>query len=117
MHDADELWLQRLHGVAMTQWPGPENLLGDKIFLFYEPSVQFSEFISKQDEAYFSGECSYTNLQNKTYSMPVSGIVMHCINHGTFHRGQLITMLRALGVTELPSTDLIAYLRISKKSS
>ena len=33
------------------------------------------------------------------------------MNHGTYHRGQLITMLRQTGVTNLPATDLIVYYR------
>ena len=32
--------------------------------------------------------------------------IIHVINHGTYHRGQLVTMLRSLGVTEnIPGTD------------
>jgi len=32
--------------------------------------------------------------------------MMHAINHSTFHRGQIITMARGLGITEnIPSTD------------
>jgi uncharacterized damage-inducible protein DinB len=32
--------------------------------------------------------------------------ILHCVNHSTFHRGQVITMARALGVTEgIPGTD------------
>jgi uncharacterized damage-inducible protein DinB len=30
----------------------------------------------------------------------------------TYHRGQIVAILRELGLTELPATDLIAYLRL-----
>jgi uncharacterized damage-inducible protein DinB len=33
----------------------------------------------------------------------------HCINHATYHRGQLVTLLRQVGFTKLSSTDLAAY--------
>jgi len=33
------------------------------------------------------------------------------MNHGTFHRGQLVTMGRSLGLTDPPKTDFIHYLR------
>jgi uncharacterized damage-inducible protein DinB len=36
---------------------------------------------------------------------------MHVFNHGTYHRGQLVTMLRQVGVTEIPQTDYIAFVR------
>ncbi|HET9131583.1 MAG TPA: DinB family protein [Terriglobia bacterium] len=36
--------------------------------------------------------------------------MQHLANHSTYHRGQITTMLRQLGVTPV-STDLIAYYR------
>ena len=32
--------------------------------------------------------------------------IVHVVNHGTFHRGQIVTMARNLGITEgIPPTD------------
>ena len=36
---------------------------------------------------------------------------LHVFNHGTYHRGQLINMLRQLGVEKLPQTDFIVWSR------
>lgn len=37
--------------------------------------------------------------------------ILHLVNHGTYHRGQVVTMARALGVKgEVPVTDYDAYL-------
>ena len=44
------------------------------------------------------------------YEMPVWQIVMHVVNHGSYHRGQAILLLRKAGVNP-PSTDLIAFYR------
>jgi uncharacterized damage-inducible protein DinB len=38
----------------------------------------------------------------------------HFINHATYHRGQLVTMLRQVGFTGLSSTDLATYYRLKK---
>jgi uncharacterized damage-inducible protein DinB len=38
-------------------------------------------------------------------------MVQHVVNHGTYHRGQVTTMLRQLGAAPPKSTDLIAYYR------
>ena len=40
--------------------------------------------------------------------MPAWQIVMHVVNHGTLHRGQIVGMLRQLGVKP-PSTDIVFY--------
>lgn len=37
--------------------------------------------------------------------------ILHVVNHGSYHRGQIVTLCRALGVTgEIPVTDYDAYL-------
>jgi len=39
-------------------------------------------------------------------------MVHHCMNHSTYHRGQLITLARQLGMKEgVPSTDLLYFSR------
>ncbi len=43
-----------------------------------------------------------------TYSMRV--LLQHLVNHGTYHRGQVVTMLRQLGVVPRP-TDYHFYVR------
>jgi len=39
---------------------------------------------------------------------PAWQIVMHVVNHGTLHRGQIVGMLRQLGVKP-PATDIVFY--------
>ena len=51
------------------------------------------------------------NLAGEEYKNTVSDIIQHAVNHGTYHRGQILTMLRQLGFTKLFSTDYIAYCR------
>lgn len=37
--------------------------------------------------------------------------ILHIVNHGSYHRGQVVTMCRAVGITrEIPVTDYDAYL-------
>jgi uncharacterized damage-inducible protein DinB len=38
-------------------------------------------------------------------------MLQHVVNHGTYHRGQITTMLRQLGAEPPKSTDLIAFYR------
>jgi uncharacterized damage-inducible protein DinB len=37
------------------------------------------------------------------------------INHSTYHRRQLVTLLRQVGFTKLSSTDLFTYSRVMQK--
>jgi uncharacterized damage-inducible protein DinB len=43
----------------------------------------------------------------------LGALVLHLVNHATFHRGQLVTMLRQLGHVP-PPTDLLVFLREAK---
>ncbi|MCC5921225.1 MAG: DinB family protein [Cyclobacteriaceae bacterium] len=44
-------------------------------------------------------------------SYTVAQIIRHVCNHSTYHRGQLITMGRQLGLENPPQTDIVRYLR------
>ena len=52
----------------------------------------------------------HLNLKGEEFRMPAWQIVLHLVNHGSFHRGQVAAMLRAAGHTP-PATDLILYYR------
>jgi uncharacterized damage-inducible protein DinB len=45
------------------------------------------------------------------FNQKASDMIHHCMNHQTFHRGQIITMARQLGLTEFPRTDFIIFKR------
>ena len=38
--------------------------------------------------------------------------VCDVMNHSTYHRGQLVTLLRGAGFTALSTTDLISFYRL-----
>jgi uncharacterized damage-inducible protein DinB len=44
------------------------------------------------------------------YSNPMWQSLQHVVNHGTYHRGQITTMLRQLDVTPI-LTDLMHFYR------
>ena len=52
----------------------------------------------------------YQSMAGDPFSDPVWKIVMHVVNHATLHRGQVMAMLRQMGIAP-PGTDLIYYYR------
>jgi len=48
--------------------------------------------------------------QGKIYRQPLWQVVLHVVNHGTHHRGQVSGFLRTMGHTP-PPLDLMAYYR------
>ncbi len=51
---------------------------------------------------------SFTNLAGKHFTMPRYQAMLHVVNHGTLHRGQVMMMIRQMGHVP-PSTDLLYY--------
>jgi uncharacterized damage-inducible protein DinB len=72
-------------------------------------------FVASLDDATVDDEIEITTTGGKTYRHSFRHMFQHLVNHSSYHRGQIVTMLRQLGV-EPPATDLIRYLREQAKS-
>jgi uncharacterized damage-inducible protein DinB len=44
-----------------------------------------------------------------TANLTLAEYLLHSFNHGTYHRGQIITQAHSLGFTDMPSTDFLFY--------
>jgi uncharacterized damage-inducible protein DinB len=108
--DAELIWLSRMKNQVIA-WPPTAQFKDPGIADFLNGSKAFDEFVRLEDDDFLKGSTTYKNSKGEEFTNPNSGIILHCMNHSTFHRGQLVTMLRTLGHTRIPSTDLIAFLR------
>ena len=52
---------------------------------------------------------SYVNVKGETWTYRLEEMLVHLVNHSTYHRGQVATMLRQLGKTPEP-TDYLLFL-------
>ena len=68
------------------------------------------QFISELDKERLNAELGFTLLSGDPSSMRLVDQMQHVANHATLHRGQIVGMIRQLGI-EPPSTDLLFYLR------
>jgi len=62
-----------------------------------------------QDEA-LQSRLNYTDMGGKPFSMPLGELMQHVVNHGTYHRGQVTTLLRQIGA-ETISLDMVFFFR------
>ena len=51
---------------------------------------------------------SYENLQGQRWEYSLERMMQHVVNHSSYHRGQVVTMLRQLGQAA-PSTDFLIF--------
>jgi uncharacterized damage-inducible protein DinB len=52
----------------------------------------------------------YKDMKGNPYRQPIWQLVLHVVNHGTHHRGQVSGFLRAMGRTP-PPLDLVVFYR------
>jgi uncharacterized damage-inducible protein DinB len=67
-------------------------------------------FLGSLDDGDATRPVSYRLFNGDPDTRPLGELMRHVVNHATYHRGQIVTMLRQLGKTP-PSTDYIRFLR------
>lgn len=53
---------------------------------------------------------AYKTFKGDPDTRPLGELMRHVVNHATYHRGQVVTMLRQLGAVP-PATDYVRWLR------
>jgi uncharacterized damage-inducible protein DinB len=117
MAGAEWIWLERWHGRspakadAWSMWT--TECCADLAMLnerWLDVVARRAEFISQLDDARLAAELPFKLLSGDPNSMRLVDQMQHVANHATLHRGQIVGMIRQLGI-EPPSTDLLFYLR------
>lgn len=111
VYAADRVWLARAVGEHRATFVDPEDR--DLTLLQSEwPALQqrWKLWLRDFGDADVARPISYKDTRGNPYTTPVWQIVLHLVNHGTHHRGQVSGFLRTMGHTP-PPLDLIAYYR------
>jgi uncharacterized damage-inducible protein DinB len=67
-------------------------------------------FIDRLTDADLGRVVSYVNFRGESHHNELWQLLRHMVNHSTYHRGQITTMLRQLGRAAV-STDLVLFYR------
>lgn len=113
--DAETIWWQRLKLQEHIERPS-DTFTGNFTELqkkLLQQSSLFSDWVSNASEPQLQHVFAYIREKEQN-KQPVWQMLMHLFNHNSYHRGQLVTMLRQSGVTKIPCTDFGAYLRSKK---
>ncbi|MVM31355.1 damage-inducible protein DinB [Spirosoma sp. HMF4905] len=71
-------------------------------------SEQFSAYVQSLTEAELEEEVYFTTPWVDGVQTRIS-FIHHCMNHSTYHRGQVVTIGRIVGLTDAPMTDYSFY--------
>lgn len=108
---SERIWLLRVQGHDTSQVnKSPDISLEECESLSREMRGDYAAFLGSLKEEDLSAPITYRNFKGDEYHTPLGDILLHVANHGTYHRGQIATALRAEGVTPV-DTDFITYVR------
>ena len=107
---AEWLWLERWKGIS------PRNFIDEGEFADIVALSDRWKVVERHRDPWFrdlseSGvrqKIRYQNLEGKPFESLLWPLVQHVVNHSTYHRGQVVSMLRQLGA-KVVSTDLVFW--------
>ncbi len=107
---AEWIWLQRWRGTsprqvfAENQFPDVAAIAGR----WAEVQRDRQGLVASLPEGGLLARVSYENLQGERWEYTLGQMMQHVVNHSTYHRGQVVTLLRQLGRTP-PATDFLVF--------
>ena len=117
MAGAEWIWLERWHGRSPTKaeaWSlwSTESCADLATLKAHWTNLcnKRARFVSELDETRLAADLPFKLLSGDPSSMPLINQMQHVVNHATMHRGQIVGMIRQLGI-DPPATDLLFYLR------
>jgi uncharacterized damage-inducible protein DinB len=113
MWDAESIWWQRmkLHERFVRPSDNFKGTTQDVVNGLMSQSHLWEGWMNNVSELMLEHVFEYRNDKKEQIKMPIWQMLTHIFNHGTYHRGQLINMLRQLGTDKLPSTDFFVWCR------
>jgi uncharacterized damage-inducible protein DinB len=112
-YSAEWVWYSRWQGISPTallppdQFPDVPSIRG--VWSAHEGKVR--AFLSGLGEERVNRVFEYRLLSGQPGSSTFCQILQHVVNHASYHRGQVTTMLRQLGAAPPKGMDLIAFYR------
>jgi uncharacterized damage-inducible protein DinB len=112
VYRGEAIWLKFVHGnpdakLADIENPADLSALGQGWPAVHQGWIDWARSLSLDD---WSKPLTLRNSKGVESQMPFWQVAMHLVNHGSYHRGQLATMLRQAGIKP-PGTDLVTFYR------
>jgi uncharacterized damage-inducible protein DinB len=99
----DRVWIERMTGTTVEgDWSSVQK--------------RWEQWADSITDADLERVIDYKDLRGAERQSLAKEMVMHVVNHATLHRGQVMSMLRQMGIAP-PQTDLIFFYREEKAAS
>lgn len=104
------IWLSRIEGESPVAYPLWKQYTLDELVKMNETITQrWIKFVETEND--FNRVLVYNNYVGDPYKNNVEQIMIHLVNHSSYHRGQVAMLLRQHGFEPI-NTDFITYDRV-----
>jgi len=110
MLGAEWIWLQRWNGSSPSAWPEQAAMRTVADLRAAWRAVEQGQLAVIAALTDLDRRFAYRNLKGEAFDEPIGMTLQHVVNHSTYHRGQVTTMLRQLGATAI-GTDYVTFFR------
>jgi uncharacterized damage-inducible protein DinB len=109
---AQWVWLERFYGRVPAGLPPPGDFPDIAALTVRADEVQrgLGDYVNQLSSEDLAASFEHRDLKGNAHRGLRWQALQHLANHGTYHRGQITTLLRQLGAKPV-STDLIAFYR------
>ena len=109
---AEWIWLERFQGRSPASLPDTAQFkdVASLRERWYEHESGLLGFVRGLTQSDLDRVMEYKTLKFGVYSNPLWQSMQHLVNHGTYHRGQVTTLLRQIGAQPV-LTDLMHFYR------
>lgn len=112
IYGAEWVWLERFQGRSPSSLPDVKEFqdVPSLKAKWIELEARLLGFVGRLTQEDLNRVMEYKTLKFGVYRNPLWQSMQHVVNHGTYHRGQITTLLRQLGAEPI-LTDLMHYYR------
>lgn len=112
IYGAEWIWLERFQGRSPSALPRAADFPHSRSLrdCWLAHDERLHRFIAGLGQEDLDREMEYQTLRFGIYRNPLWQSMQHLVNHGTYHRGQVTTLLRQLGAQPI-LTDLMHFYR------
>lgn len=112
LYGAEWIWLERWHGRIPATFPSAAEFpdLATVRQRFAEIDRNLVDYVASLTADDVQRVIHTKTMAGVEFAQPLWQMLQHVANHGTYHRGQIATLLRQLGAKPI-STDLIFFYR------
>ena len=111
LYSAEWIWNERLEGRSPGGLPDSPELatLAGVVAKWRSVESALEAFVAAVTPARLAESISYRSVKGDAFTRTLEDVLVHVVNHSTYHRGQVTTLVRQLG-RKAASTDYLLFL-------